>query len=58
MKRPFDASMMVYFRERIDLDLVNKINQKMVNNLREKEEEESEKKTRKKKLSQLKIKES
>ncbi|WP_371265370.1 IS5 family transposase [Pleurocapsa sp. PCC 7319] len=41
---PFDASMMVYFRERIDLDLVNKINIKMVNNLREKEEEETEKK--------------
>ncbi len=36
--------MMVYFRERIDLDLVNKINIKMVNNLREKEEEETEKK--------------
>jgi hypothetical protein len=55
---PFDASMMVYFRERINLDLVNKINIKMVNNLREKEEEETEKKTKKKKLSQSKIKES
>ncbi len=42
---PFDASMMVYFRERIDKDLVNKINEKMVKNFREKEEEESEKKT-------------
>ncbi len=42
---PFDASMMVYFRERIDKDLVNKINQKMVKNLREKESEsETEKK--------------
>ena len=30
---PFDASLMVYFRERIDKDLVNKINEKMVNNL-------------------------
>jgi hypothetical protein len=42
---PFDASLMVYFRERIDLNLVNKINEKMVKNFREKEEEEAEKKT-------------
>jgi transposase, IS5 family len=55
---PFDASMMVYFRERIDKDLINKINEKMLKNLREKEEEETEKKTKKKKLSQSKIKES
>ncbi len=41
---PFDASLMVYFRERIDKDLVNKVNQKMVENARKKEEE-SEKKT-------------
>ena len=32
---PFDDSLMVYFRERIDKDLVNKINQKMVKNLSE-----------------------
>ena len=49
---PFDASMLVHFRERIDKNLVNKINQKMVKNLREKEEEETEKKTKKKKSSQ------
>ena len=55
---PFDASMMVYFRERIGKDLVNKINKKMVENLREKEEEETEKKKNKKKLSQSQIKES
>ncbi len=42
---PFDASLMVYFRERIDLNLVNEINEKMVKNFREKESEESEKKT-------------
>ena len=41
---PFDASLMVYFRERIDQDLINKVNKKMVENARKKEEE-SEKKT-------------
>ncbi len=49
---PFDASMMVYFRERIDQKLVNKINQKMVKNHTEKEEEsQAEKKTNEKKTS-------
>ncbi len=42
---PFDASLMVHFRERIDLNLVNKINQKMVGDLTKKIEE-SEKKTK------------
>ncbi len=42
---PFDASLMVYFRERIDLNLVNEVNEKMVKNFREKESQESEKKT-------------
>ncbi len=43
---PFDASLMVYFRERIDKDLVNKINQKIVKYFTENsQEEESEKKT-------------
>ena len=42
---PFDASLMVYFRERIDLNLVNEVNEKMVKNFRKKEEQESEKKT-------------
>ncbi len=37
----FEASMMVYFRERIEMNLVNKINQKMVKNFIEKEEGES-----------------
>ena len=42
---PFEASMMVYFRERIGRDLVKKINQKMVADFRDKNEE-SEKKTK------------
>ncbi len=42
---PFEASMMVYFRERIEMNLVKKINQKMVKNFIENnEEEEKEKK--------------
>ena len=42
----FDASLMVYFRERIDQDMVNKVNKKMVENARKKEEEsEKQKKT-------------
>ena len=36
---PFEASMMVYFRERIKIDFVKKINQKMVKNFQEKTEE-------------------
>ena len=32
---PFEASMMVYFRERINRDFVNKINQKMVKDLQD-----------------------
>ncbi len=30
IEAPFDASMMVYFRKRIKLNLLNKINQEMV----------------------------
>ena len=44
---PFEASMMVYFRERIEINLVKKINQKMVKNFLEKNEE-SEKGKKKK----------
>ncbi len=56
---PFDASLMVYFRERIDQDMVNKVNQKMVENARKKEgESERQKKTNQQKLSPQKIKES
>lgn len=38
-KAPFEASMMVYFRERINMDYVKKINQKMVLDSLEKIEE-------------------
>ncbi len=42
--------MMVYFRERIDKNLVNQVNKKMVKNLREKTEEiETESEANKKK---------
>ncbi len=36
---PFEPSMMVYFRERIKMDLVKKINQKMVKDFQEETEE-------------------
>ncbi len=36
---PFEPSMMVYFRERIKMDLVKKINQKMVKDFQDKKEE-------------------
>jgi hypothetical protein len=35
IEAPFDASMMVYFRKRIKLNLLNKINQEMVKKVRE-----------------------
>ena len=47
---PFEASMMVYFRERINIDFVKKINQKMVKDFQDKTEEtetETEKKKKK-----------
>ena len=45
---PFEASMMVYFRERINRDFVNKINQKMVKDFQdETDETETEKKKKK-----------
>ena len=34
---PFDASMLVHFRERIGIELVNKINREVVKNILEKE---------------------
>ncbi len=49
-KPPFEASMMVYFRERINMDYVKKINQKMVlDSLEKTEEKETETKGNKKK---------
>ena len=48
---PFEASMMVYFRERININFVKKINQKMVKDFQDKIEEtatETEEKKKKK----------
>lgn len=36
-KAPFDASMMVHFRERIGLEFANKVNQEIVKKAREEE---------------------
>ena len=52
---PFEPSMMVYFRKRIDKNLLNQVNKKMVKNLREKTKE-SEKKKKERKSGQPKIK--
>jgi hypothetical protein len=42
---PFESSMLVNFRQRIDMELVNKMNRSMVNNNQDKiNEEETEKK--------------
>jgi hypothetical protein len=38
---PFEASMLVHFRQRIDLGLVNRMNRSMVKNSREEEIEEA-----------------
>jgi hypothetical protein len=44
-KAPFEASMLVHFRQRIDIELVNRMNRSMVNNNENKiSEEETEKK--------------
>jgi hypothetical protein len=44
-KAPFEASMLVHFRQRIDIELVNRMNRSMVNNNENKiSEEEIEKK--------------
>lgn len=56
---PFEASMMVYFRERIKMDLVKNINSYMVKDFIQKNEEsESEKKMKNQNLKKPKIKES
>ncbi|OKH54840.1 transposase [Calothrix sp. HK-06] len=44
---PFDASMLVHFRERIGVELVNKVNQHMVKKMLEAASEESAKKKQK-----------
>ena len=44
-KAPFEASMLVHFRQRIDIELVNRMNRSMVNNNENKiSEEETQKK--------------
>ena len=45
---PFEASMMVYFRERIKMDFVKNINQKMVKDFQEETEEISTEEKKKK----------
>ncbi|MGK7940983.1 MAG: IS5 family transposase [Crocosphaera sp.] len=51
---PFEASMMVYFRERIQMNFVKKINQKMVKDFQEETEEIStEKKKEEKELEKV-----
>jgi Transposase domain (DUF772) len=37
---PFEASMLVHFRQRIDIELVNRMNRSLVKNSRESESEE------------------
>ncbi len=46
---PFEPSMLVHFRKRIDKNLLNQVNKKMVKNFTEKTEEEEEKENIKKK---------
>ncbi len=56
---PFEASMMVYFRERINMGFVKKINQKMVKDFQEKREEtetEGNKKKEEKEVEETKNK--
>ena len=47
---PFDASMLSHFRQRIDVNLVNKINESMVKKNQEENSSSSKKKVKKKKL--------
>ena len=46
---PYDASLLVRFRERINVNIVNQINQRMVRKIQEETEEESKKKARRQK---------
>jgi hypothetical protein len=46
---PFDASLLVRFRERINVNLVNQINERMVRKSQEETEKEAKKKLRNKK---------
>ena len=53
-KAPFDASMLVYFRERIGIELVNKINEKMVEKIRKTQEEQLEEKKSTEEIREIK----
>lgn len=54
-EEPFESSMMVHFRQRIDSKIVNKINQKIVKNLREinQEEENNKKKAEEREVEKI-----
>jgi len=44
---PFEASMLVHFRERINANIVNQVNQTMVKKIQETKSEESDEKKKK-----------
>jgi hypothetical protein len=46
---PFDASLLVRFRERINVNLVNQINERMVSNSQSETEKEAKKKAQEQK---------
>lgn len=54
---PFDPSLLVHFRERIKMDLVNKLNQEIIRKIEESSTSSSEKKTQKNKPIHPKIRE-
>ena len=57
MKPQSEASMMVYFRERINMDLVKKINLKMVKDFQSETESEENKKKEETKVEETKVEE-
>lgn len=52
---PFEASMMVHFRQRIEINLIEKVNKKMIKEAREEKEESAEKKSEKEEESKKPI---
>lgn len=56
-KAPFEASMMVHFRQRINIELVKKVNKTMIKRAKKEEEETSKKKLKKKQKMKGKISE-
>jgi IS5 family transposase len=50
---PFDASMLVHFRERIDINLVNKVNREMVKQGLEKKRRQKKKKSQKPRIQKV-----